>query len=127
MNDTELLKKIDAAAQAANKTEQIVADAQADRLNKCKALGSLLIEAKKRHPKVADFEAFLKGAKHVKLSAAYDYMKLVGGRKTDEEIRKAERERREATRERVKKQRANKKLPRPPSVTRSVAAPAFCG
>jgi hypothetical protein len=98
VSDAELLKKIDAAAVVANKTEQTLADAQADRIAKCKALGTLLLEAKKRHPAVKDFEAFLKRAKHVKLSAAYEYMKLVGGRKTDEEIRKAEREQREQRR-----------------------------
>jgi hypothetical protein len=111
MNDAELLKKIDTAAQAANKTEQTVADAHADRLAKCKALGTLLLEAKKRHPQVKDFEAFLSRAKHVKLSAAYDYMKLVGGRKTDEEIRRAERARREE--QRARKQKSRNKLPRP--------------
>jgi hypothetical protein len=108
----ELLEKINAAAQAVNESETAVAAAQADRVQKCKALGLLLLDAKKLYPKVKDFEAFLAQSKHVKLSAAYDYMRLVGGRKTDEEVEKAEQERRKEARLRKQKSRA-KLLPKP--------------
>jgi hypothetical protein len=126
MNNAELLQKIDAAALAVNKTEKAVEAAQAARVEKCKSLGTLLLEAKKRHPAVKDFEAFLKQAKHMQLRTAYDYMRLVGGRKTDDEIRKAEQQHREAARDRKRKSRT---LPKPtpepvcvtkPDVTQSV-------
>jgi hypothetical protein len=64
----------------------------------------LLLEAKKLHPAVTNFEAFLKKVQGLRLSRAYDYMRIAGGRTTDEEIRKA-------TRDRVKKHRDKKKLP----------------
>jgi hypothetical protein len=69
-----------------------------------------LLEAKKRHPKVKDFKAFLKGVNGLKLSRAYDLLRLAGGRTTDEELR-------QDARERVRKHRAKKKLPKPISVT----------
>jgi hypothetical protein len=122
-DDTELLKKIDAAAEAVNAAEKIIVTAQAELVPKCKALGLALLELKKRYPKVVDFEAKLKQCRHVKLATAYDYMKLVGGRnfagKTDEEIRAAEQERREAARLRKQKSRAKPKPePKPVSVTK---------
>ena len=49
--------------------------------------------------------AFLKRVDGLKLSRAYDLLRLAGGRTTDEEIRKA-------TRDRVKKHRSKKKTPR---------------
>jgi len=55
---------------------------------------------------VKDLEAFLKKLQGLKLSRAYDCMRIAGGRATDEEIRKE-------TRDRVKKHRASKKLPKP--------------
>ena len=100
-----LLSKINAAVAAANKAETTVATAQAELVSRSKAVGLLLLEAKRLHPAVKDFEAFLKKVQvsscRVPTTAA-----IAGGRTTDEEIRKA-------TRDRVKKHRANKKLPQP--------------
>lgn len=105
--DDELLGKINAAVAAANEAEKSVTTAQAELVSRSKAVGLLLLEAKKLHPAVKDFEAFLKRVDGLKLSRAYDLLRLAGGRTTDEEIRKA-------TRDRVKKHRASKKtLPRP--------------
>jgi hypothetical protein len=58
-------------------------------------LGTLLLEAKKLHPKVKDFEAYLKQVDGLKLSRAYDYLRIAGGRATDEELRKEARERKQ--------------------------------
>jgi hypothetical protein len=100
----ELFQKITAAVKAANAAEQSVTTAQAELVSRSKAVGLLLLEAKKLHPAVTNFEAFLKKVQGLKLSRAYDYMRIAGGRTTDEEIRKA-------TRDRVKKHRDKKKLP----------------
>jgi hypothetical protein len=127
-DDTELLKKIDAAAEAVNASEKIIKTAQAEvetaqteHVPKCKALGLALLELKKLYPKVEDFEAKLKQCRHVKLSTAYDYMRLVGGRKTDEEIRQAEQERKEAAR--LRKQKSRSKPPKPEPKPVSVTEP----
>jgi hypothetical protein len=100
----ELLEKINAAVKAANPAEQSVTTAQAELVSRSKAVGLLLLEAKKLHPAVTKFEAFLKKVQGLGLSRAYDYMRIAGGRATDEQIRKA-------TRDRVKKHRDKKKLP----------------
>jgi hypothetical protein len=98
--DDLLLARLNSAVAAAN-------EAEAEHLSRSKRVGLLLLEAKKLHPAVKDFEAFLKRVDGLKLARAYDLMRLAGGRTTDEEIRKA-------TRDRVKKHRTNKKtLPRP--------------
>jgi hypothetical protein len=94
----DLLAKINEAVAAAN-------EAHTELLSRSKAVGSLLLEAKKLHPAVKDFEAFLKRVDGLGLSRAYDLMRLAGGRTTDEELK-------EATRKRVKKHR-DKKLPKP--------------
>jgi hypothetical protein len=104
--ETVLLTKINKAVAAANTAEQTVATAQAELVSRSKAVGLLLLEAKTLHPEVKDFENFLKKVNGLKLSRAYDLLRLAGGRTTDEEIRKA-------TRDRVKKHRASKKLPGP--------------
>jgi hypothetical protein len=65
----------------------------------------LLLEAKKLHPAVKDFETFLQKVHGLKLSRAYDLLRLAGGRTTDEELRKENRDR-------VKKHR-DKKKPKP--------------
>jgi hypothetical protein len=77
----------------------------------------LLLEAKKLHPKVADFEAFLGKVHGLKLSRAYDLLRLAGGRTTDEEIR-------QATKDRVKKHRDKKKRELPPTPPKITAQPA---
>ena len=105
-SDIGLLAKINAAVAAANAAETKVTTAQAELVSRSKTVGLLLLEAKKLHPAVKDFEAFLKKIQGLKLSRAYDCMRIAGGRTTDEVIRKE-------TRDRVEKHRASKKLPGP--------------
>jgi hypothetical protein len=102
--DAELLAKINAAVAVANSAETKVTTAQAELVSRSKTVGLLLLDAKKLHPAVKDFEAFLKRVQGLHLSRAYDLMRLAGGRTTDEELKKE-------ARERVKKHRASKKLP----------------
>jgi hypothetical protein len=105
--DAELLAKLNEAVAAANEAETKVTTAQAELVSRSKTVGLLLLKAKKLHPAVKNFEAFLKKVQGLKLSRAYDCMRVAGGRTTEEEIRKA-------TRDRVEKHRASKKkLPRP--------------
>jgi hypothetical protein len=106
--DAELLARINEAVAAANEAETKVTTAQAELVSRSKTVGRLLLEAKKLHPAVKDFEAFLRKVQGLKLSRAYDCMRVAGGRATDEEIRKA-------ARDRVEKHRASKKkkLPGP--------------
>jgi hypothetical protein len=104
--DAELLAKINEAVAAANEAETKVKTAQAELVSRSKTVGLLLLEAKKLRPAVKDFEAFLGKVQGLKLSRAYDCMRVAGGRTTDEEIRKA-------TRDRVEKHRASKKQPGP--------------
>jgi hypothetical protein len=106
------LEKINAAVKAANNAGATAKTAQAELVSRSKELGLLLLEAKKLHPAVKDFEAFLKRVDGLKLSRAYDLLRVAGGRTTDEEIRKATRERVKKRRA-SKKHRASKKLPRP--------------
>jgi hypothetical protein len=102
----ELLARLNEAVAAANEAEKIVTTAQADLVSRSKTVGALLLEAKKLHPVVKDFEAFLRRVDGLKLSRAYDLMRLAGGRTTDEELKKD-------ARERQRKSRASKrKLPR---------------
>ena len=110
--DKALLDKINAAVADHNAAEKAVTTAQSELVSKSKIVGQLLLEAKKRHHKVADFEAFLKRANGLKLSRAYDCMRIAGGLTTDEELRKE-------ARERVRRHRAKEKLPKlePVSVT----------
>jgi hypothetical protein len=99
----ELLQKITVAAQEADAAEQSVSTAQAELVSRSKAVGLLLLEAKKLHPKGKDFEAFLNRVDGLKRSRAYDLMKLAGGRTTDEELRKDARERQAKSRAKKKK------------------------
>jgi hypothetical protein len=108
--DEVLLGKIKRATAALIVEEMAVQKAQAELVSKSKEVGLLLLEAKKRHPKVAGFEAFLKRVDGLKLSRAYDLLRLAGGRTTDEELR-------QDARERVRKHRAKKKLPKPEPVS----------
>src|SRR6516162_10123870 len=109
-----LLTKINKAVAEANAVEKTMQAAQTELVSRSKAIGMLLLEAKKLHPAVKDFETFLKKVRGLKLSRAYDLLRLAGGRTTDEELRKE-------TRDRVKKHREKKKLPernpKPVSVT----------
>jgi hypothetical protein len=112
-DEATLLEKINAAVKAANEAEATVETAKTELVARSKAVGLLLLEAKKLHPEVADFKAFLGKVHGLKLSCAYDLLRLAGGRTTDEEIR-------QATKDRVKKHRDKKKreLPStPPKIT----------
>ena len=111
--DTELLTKLNEAVKAANVAEHSVTTAQAELASRSKAVGLLLLEAKKLHPKVKDFDAFLKKVHGLKLSRAYELLRLAGGRTTDQELKKENRERQ-------RKSRAKKKLPIPESEPASV-------
>jgi hypothetical protein len=109
-NDEALLGKINAAVAEHNAAERAATTARAELVSKSKVLGQLLLEVKNRHPKAADFEAFLKRVNGLGRSRAYDLLRLAGGRTTDEELRKD-------ARERVRKHRAKKKLPAPEPVS----------
>ena len=76
----ELLGTLKLAVAAANDAEQNVTTAQAELVSRSKRVGMLLLEAKKLHPAVKDFEAFLKKVDGLKLSRAYDLLRLAGGR-----------------------------------------------
>ena len=110
--DQALLDKINAALTTANAAEQASEVAKAELVSRLRAVGELLLEARKRHPKVMDFEAFLKRVDGLKLSRAYDAMRLAGGRTTDEQLR-------QEARDRQRKSRANKKLPPPIGPTKA--------
>jgi hypothetical protein len=98
-----LLKELKFAVKAANDTQQNLTKAHAKHASRSMRVGMLLLDAKKLHPTVEDFEAFLKGVDGLGLSRAYDLMRLAGGRTTDEELRKE-------TRDRVERHRARRKL-----------------
>jgi hypothetical protein len=75
----------DAATDGKLKEEVIAAtkrldNAQSKTRDAAKELGLLLIEAKRRHPAVKDFEAFLKDAGGIKLTRAYELIGVAGGR-----------------------------------------------
>jgi hypothetical protein len=80
-----LLVKINAAVKAANEAETSVKTAQAELVSRSQALGLLLLEAKKQHPKKKD-------------------LRLAGGRTTDEELREEARERKRKSRDKAKDQ-----------------------
>jgi hypothetical protein len=106
--DDALLIKINVAVKAANEAETSVTTAQAELVSRSKAVGLLLLEAKKLHPQVKDFEAYLKRVDGLKLSRAYDLLRLAGGRTTDSELRKEAAERQRKSRAKTKT------LPKPP-------------
>ncbi len=95
----ELFQKITVAVKEANAAE-------GELVSRSKSVGLLLLEAKKLHPKVKDFEAFLSRVEGLGLSRAYDLMKLAGGRTTDEELKKDARERQAKSRAKKKKPQA---------------------
>jgi hypothetical protein len=111
-----LLSKLNKAVAAANEAKTNVTTAQAELVSRSKTVGLLLLEAKKLHPAVKDFDVFLKRVDGLKLSRAYDCMRIAGGRATDEEIR-------EEARERKQKSRAKKKLPTPTPAPRPKPEP----
>jgi hypothetical protein len=98
-----LLEKLNSAVRAADEAEQNVETARTEFVSRSKAVGLLLLEAQKLHPKVKDFKAYLAKVDGLKLSRVYDLLKLAGGRATEEELRKeaAERQRRKRERDRL--------------------------
>jgi hypothetical protein len=106
-----LLARLNAAVAAVNEAEKIAATVQTELISRSKTVGLLLLEAKKLHPAVKDFEAFLKKVNGLKRSRAYDLLRLAGGRTTDEELRRDARDRKRKSRE--KKLAKGRKLPQP--------------
>ncbi len=94
-----LVSTIKTALAAESEAQQTVSTAQTECASRSKQVGMLLLEAKRLHPKTFG-EILLQAG--LKLSRAYDLMRLAGGRTTDEEIRKE-------TRDRVERHRAKKK------------------
>src|SRR6516165_9608470 len=104
--DQALLDKLNVAVAAANEAEKTSEAAKAEHVSRSRVVGQLLLEAKERHPKKADFDACVSRVVGLKQSRIYDLLRLAGGRATEEQLRKEQRER-------VKKHRAKKKLPKP--------------
>src|ERR1700730_4034001 len=100
--DDALLTKLNAAVKAATEAETSVTTAQAELVSRSKTVGLLLLEAKKLHPQVKDFEAYLKRVHSLKLWRAYDLLRLAGGRTTEEKLRKEARERQQKPRAKPK-------------------------
>ena len=120
----ELLAKINTAVAAANEAEKIVETAvktaetaKTELVSRSKAVGLLLLEARKLHPEREDWKAFLERVHGLKESRAYDLMRLADGRVTDEELK-------EDARFRKQKSRAGKKkAPRPTPTPRPIPKP----
>jgi len=70
----ELLEKITVAVKEANEAEKNVATARDELVSRSKAVGLLLLEAKKLHPTKKQFEPFLNRVNGLKVSRAYDLM-----------------------------------------------------
>jgi hypothetical protein len=111
----DLLVKLKVAVKAANEAQTNLTTAQTEMVSRGKAVGLLLLEVKKKHPKVPDFEAYLKRVDGLGgLSRAYDFMRLAGGRVTDEELRKEARQRQQRSRAKKKKiETKSQPLPKP--------------
>jgi hypothetical protein len=120
---SELLGRLKAAVAIANDAERRATTAKDEHVSRSRAVGVLLLEAKKLHPAVKDFEAFLKHVDGLKLSRAYDMLRLAGGRVTDDELREDARQRKQKSRDRKKKlpdpapKKPEPKRPEPVSVT----------
>lgn len=107
IQDDVLLAKINAAVKVVDAAEANVATARATVVLHSKAVGLLLIDLKRLHPSVKAFTAALARLdKPMSLAWAYDRIKLVGGRKSDDEIREAEAEHKADAAARKKKSRA---------------------
>jgi hypothetical protein len=115
-NTDALLAKINKAVAEVYEAEKAHEKTHVELVSKSKIVGALLLEAKKRHPKVTEFDAFLKRVDGLKLSRAYDLMKLAGGRITDEQLR-------QEARDRQRKSRAKKKPTPSPSLPKPEPTP----
>jgi hypothetical protein len=113
--DQALLDKLNVAVAAANEAEKTAEAAKDEHVSRSRVVGQLLLEAKKCHPKKADFDAFVSHVVGLKQSRIYDLLRLAGGRATEEELRKEARERKQ-------KSRTKKKLqpPHSPSLPKAV-------
>jgi hypothetical protein len=123
----ELLRKLNPAVKEMNQAREGYA-------SRSKVVGELLLEAKALHPKVIDFEAFLKRVDGLHLSRAYELLRLAGGRTTEAEIKKENRERQQRHRIKQKTKGAPKPQATPKAsqesfrdVTESRTPPAMAG
>ena len=104
----DLLGKINEAVAEANKSEKALKEAQDkhkaaadEHYSNTKKVGLLLLEVNKTH-KGKDFENYLKQVKGLQRSRAYDYLRLAGGRVTEEELRTEARKRKQKSRAKLK-------------------------
>ena len=111
--DTDLIERLNVAVKAADEVQAQVGAANAELISRSKAVGLLLLEAKKLHPKVKDFDAFIQQVHGLQLSRAYDLLRLAGGRTTDEELKKDARERKQKSRAKKKATLQPKPVPQP--------------
>jgi hypothetical protein len=86
------------AEQTLTEAEQTLTTARAETVSRSKAVGVLLLEAKKLFPRAKDFDRFLKSVNGLQRSRAYDLMRLAGGRITDEELKQEARDRQRKSR-----------------------------
>ena len=117
--DTDLIERLNAAVKAADEAQAQVGTANAELISRPRRSGLLLLEAKKLHPKVKDFDAFIQKVHGLQLSRAYDLLRLAGGRTTDEELKKDARERKQKSRAK-KKQRRSRGRSRCPYPSRKI-------
>jgi hypothetical protein len=111
----ELLQKINSAVKAMD-------EAREGLTSRSKIVGGLLLEAKKLHPKGADFEAFLKRVHGLHRSRAYELLALAGGRTTEAELKKENRERQQRRRIKQKTKSMPKPDPEPAPKPRDITA-----
>ena len=100
--DTDLIERLNVAVKPADEAQEQVGAAQTELISRSRVVGALLLEAKKLHPKVKDFDAFIQKVHGLQLSRAYDLLRLAGGRTTDEELKKDARERKQKSRAKKK-------------------------
>jgi hypothetical protein len=120
----DLLGKINEAVAEANKSEKALKEAQDkhkaaadEHYSNTKKVGLLLLEVNKTH-KGKDFENYLKQVKGLQRSRAYDYLRLAGGRVTEEELRTEARKRKQKSRAKLKElpPKPTAALPKPKAV-----------
>jgi hypothetical protein len=121
-SDADLLTKLTAAVEAVTVAETTMKTAKDDVVLRMKELGTVCLEVKKEHPKVKDFVAFIRKAHGLGQTKAYDAMKLVGGSKTDDELKTSLLDHKKKAAERKQKSRA-KGLPKPEAEPVSVTDP----
>jgi hypothetical protein len=102
-----------AAEELLTRINSAVKEMRDEYISRSKIVGDLLLEAKAIHPKVNDFEAFLKRVDGLHLSRAYELLALAGGRTTEADIKKQNRERQQ--RHRIKQKTKAMPKPEPPA------------